>query len=98
MAAYSELYDLRTDSGLRNKIAVATVVAAQEKLAGTPTAAEASWARGVTNSPNSAAKAVINLVLAANKAASTSAILAASDEDLQTAVDDVVDGLILGEE
>ena len=97
MAAYLELYDLRSNSGLRNKIAVATVIAAEEKLSGTPTAAEATWALGVVTNPNAAAKEVINLVLAANKSSSTSAILSATDAAIQANVDAVVDGLILGD-
>jgi len=97
MATYAELYDLRNNSELRNKIAVAVVVAAQAKLAGTPSAAEAGWARGVIRSPGSTADAAINLVLAANKTAEVSAITGATDAAIQSNVDAIVDGLVLGE-
>ena len=97
MATYTELYGLRTNSELQDKIAVAVVIAAEEKLSGTPSAAEAAWARGVVQNPGGTAKAAINLVLAANKAATSTAILAATDAAIQANVDAVVDGLILGE-
>ena len=96
MATYAELYALRVDDDLRVKVAVATVVAAQTKLAGTPSAAEAAWARGVIASPGNIAEQVVNLVLAANKSATGATIQGASDATVQTHVDAVVDGLILG--
>lgn len=96
MATYMELAGLRTDSDLQDKIAVACVIAAEAKLSGTPTAAQAAWATGVLASPGGAAKSVINAVLAANKDAAASAILAATDAAIQANVDAVVDGLILG--
>ena len=97
MATYLELFALRSDSDLQDKIAVATVIAAEAKLSGTPTAAEAAWAKGVIASPGGTANAVINAVLAANKDAAVGAITGASDAAIQSNVDAVVDGLILGE-
>ena len=94
MATYTELFDLRNDSVLRNKIAVAVVVSAEGKLAGTPTAEEAAWAVDVISNPDGTAKQVINLVLAANKDATPSAILAATDAAIQANVDAVIDGLV----
>ena len=94
MATYEELYDLRTNDVLRHKVAVAAVVAAQAKLAGTPTAGEAEWARGVISSPGGTADQLVHLVLAANKSLDVSAILSATDAAVQTNVDALVDGLI----
>ena len=94
MATYAELYDLRVDDDLRHKVAVAAVVAAQTKLAGTPTAAEAEWARGVVASPDGTATQLVNLVLAANKGLTVAAIQSAADSAVQTNVDALVDGLI----
>lgn len=96
MATYLELSTLRSDSDFQDKVAVACVIAAEAKLSGTPSAAEASWARGVLASPGGTANSVINAVLAANKSASVAAILAATDAAIQANVDAVVDGLILG--
>ena len=97
MATYEELYDLRNNEPLKNKIAVAAVVAAEAKLSGTPTAAQATWARGVISSPSGTAKQLVNLVLAANKSLAVSVIQAASDSAIQSNVDAVIDGLIAGE-
>ena len=97
MATYAELYDLRSDSDLQDKIAVACVIAAEAKLSGTPSAAEATWAKSVLASPGGTANSVINAVLAANKGIAAATILAASDASIQANVDSVVDGLILGE-
>ena len=97
MAAYIDLYNVRSNTELRNTIAIAVVVAAQEKLAGTPSAVEAKWAVGVVRNPNGTAAAVINLVLAANKGLTIETILAAGDPAIQANVDACIDGLILGE-
>jgi hypothetical protein len=97
MATYAELYSLRSDSSLRNKVAVAVVIAAEGKLTGTPTAEEAAWAVSVISSPNNAARMVTNLVLASNKDTPVANILSASDSVIQTNVDSVIAGLILGE-
>ena len=97
MATYMELHALRSDSDLQDKIGVACVIAAEVKLSGTPSAADAAWAKGVIANPGNVATSVINAVLAANKDAAASAILAATDAAIQTNVDAVVDGLILGE-
>jgi len=94
MATYTELYDLRNDSEFRNKVAVAVVIAAEEKLSGTPTTAEAQWAVNAISNPGEVAKQVINLVLAANNSATPTQILEATDAAIQTNVDAVVDGLV----
>ena len=97
MATYAELFGLRQDSDLQDKIAVAVVVAAQSKLAGSPTAAEAAWAKSAIQNPGPLSKSIINVVLAANKDASVGTIQGASDAAIQANVDTVIDGLILGE-
>jgi hypothetical protein len=94
MATYEELYALGTNDVLRQKTATALVVAAQAKLAGTPTAAEAAWARGVIANPIAAANQVVYVILAANKDAAAAAIISASDTAIQTNVDAVVAGLV----
>ena len=43
MATYIELHELRTNDSLRQKVGVACVVAAQVKLAGTPSVEEAEF-------------------------------------------------------
>lgn len=95
MATYQELYALQTDDTLREKVAVAVVVAAQVLLAGTPSASEATWAKEMIQYPiGPKARSVVNIVLAANKGQSVAAIQGASDASVQSNVDAVVAGLV----
>lgn len=97
MATYQELYDLRSDSGLRNKVAVAVVIKAQDLLSGvSPTAAQVTWANAALQSPVQKADVLLGYVLAANKAAGVGAISSASDATIQSNVDAAVDALIAG--
>ena len=97
MSTYAELYDLRSNSALRNKIAVAVVKKAQSLLdGGTPTSTEVAWASNAISNPNQQAEKIVNYVLAANSAASTATILSASDVAIQANVDSAVDALIAG--
>lgn len=97
MATYTELYNLRSDSALRNKVAVACVVKAQGYLdEATPTTNEVAWANATINSPITMADKILNYVLAANKSATTSQITTASDAAIQTNVDAAVNALVTG--
>lgn len=93
MATYSDLYNLRNNSDLQNKIRVAVIVKAQQLIDGTPTANQLAWARTAIASPDSVAGELLNYVLAANKASSVAAIQGASDNAIQTNVDAAVDVL-----
>ena len=95
MATYAELFNLRHDSALINRISVAVSIAAEAKLvAATPTAAELAWAVQVLSNPGAEAQRVLYTVLAANKDATVAAIQGASDAAIQTNVEAVLDGLI----
>ena len=97
MATYAELFDLNSDDALRNKIAVAVVVKAQELIdGGSPTTAEITWANDAIGNPQSKASAIMNYVLAANKAATVAQIQGAADSAIQANVDTAVDALIAG--
>lgn len=97
MATYAELYDLRSDSALRNKVAVAVAVKAQALLdLASPTAGQVAWAKAAIDAPIAKADSLLNYVLAKNKAASTSQILAATDAAIQSNVDAAVDKIIAG--
>lgn len=97
MATYTELYDLRSDSSLLNRITVAAVVKAQSLIdGGTPTVDEITWANNTIMNPRDVAESLINYVLAANKAASVATIQGASDSAIQTNVDNAADALIAG--
>ncbi len=97
MATYQELFDLRSDSSLRNKVAVACVKKAQALLAGgTPTANEVARASSTLSSPIAQADKLFAYVLAANSAATVSQIQNATDTAIQTNVDTAADALIAG--
>ncbi len=95
MATYSELYGLWYESGLRNRVTVAVVVAAetvQGEDAGTPNHANRLvWAQQTFLNPASIAHAMFRVVLAANKDVTVEAILSATDVSIQGAVDTAVD-------
>jgi hypothetical protein len=94
MATYLELFDLQTNDGLRQKVAVASAVAAQNELTGTPTQQAAIWAKEVVANPLAAAERIVILILAANASATVAQINAASDASIQTNVNALVPGLI----
>ena len=97
MATYAELFELRSNSPLRNRVAVAIIIKAQSLIDGaTPTAAQIAWANAALQGPVDKAGEILNYVLAANKDASESQILDASDSAIQTNVDTAVDALIAG--
>ena len=97
MATYAELYELRSDSSLRNRVAMAVAVKAQALIDGnSPTAAQIAWASAAISNPTSKADMLMNYVLAANKDASVGQISSASDAAIQSNVDAAVDALVDG--
>lgn len=97
MATYLEIFGLRSNSDLQEKVAVAVVKKAQALLDGaTPTAAEVAWANAAIKDPVGEADSLLNYVLAANSAATVSAITGATDAAIQSNVDTAVDALIAG--
>jgi len=68
MATYQELFDLESNSALRNRTCVACTVEAQLLIdAATPTAAQLAWARATLADPMTAAQHMLRYLLAANK-------------------------------
>lgn len=94
MATYSELRALFNDSDLMEKVEVATVIAANTLIAGTPTTAEKAWAATVFSSPKAEAQKAVMSVLAANSDATVATIQAATDASIQTNVDTIVPILV----
>ena len=95
MATYAELYNLQSDSALKNRVAVACVVAA-EAIRGeddaTPNhASRILWAAAVFQNPAQEATRLFWAVLAANKDATVAQITGASDSAIQDNVDAAVD-------
>lgn len=97
MATYQELFGLALDtpSGLSEKITVGIAVKAQSIAVDVnSTAPQKSWAIGALRNPSGEFQAVLNYLLAANKAATAAQISGASDETVQTAVNAAVDQLL----
>ena len=95
MAAYEELYGLWHESSLRNKVAVAVVVAAetiQDEVDTIPNHANRLiWAREALEVPMSKTDAMYRIILAENRDLAVTQILGASDTAIQNAVDGAVD-------
>lgn len=97
MATYAELYDLRSDSSLRNKVAVAVAIKAQSLLdGGSPTSAQVTWAGEALRNPVGKAGELLNYVLAANNDATAGQITSATDAAIQTNVNAAVDAIVAG--
>ena len=97
MATYLELFTLRSDSNLQDKITIAVIKKAQSLLdKTTPTANEVTWAAEAISNPSIKAKSLINYILAVNDGLTVSQIKEASDVSIQTNVDSAVDALIVG--
>ena len=97
MATYAELFDLKSNNSLRNKIAVACTKKAQALLDGaTPTVNQVAWSASTISNPIGQADKIINYVLASNSSASAADIANATDSAIQASVDGAVDALIAG--
>lgn len=97
MATYTEIFDLRRDTDLRNKIAVAVAIKAQSLLDGaTPTAAQVAWAKEAIANPIDKADSLMVYVLAKNAGLTTTQITGATDAAIQTAVNGAIDKIISG--
>lgn len=100
MATYLEIFDLRSNSALRNRIAVACVVAAEairnESGATTNHANRMIWAKAVFANPESEAVRMLMALLAQNKDATVGQITGVTDANLQTGVNAAVDVFATG--
>ena len=95
MATYTEIRTLFSNDGLRNRVVVATIVAANDLLGGTPTPDEQKWSAAAFGSGRVEGQKAFMAVLAANKDAPVANIIGASDAAIQTNVDAVVPSLVV---
>ena len=96
MASYIDIRSiLFNDDSLKNRVDVATMIAADDLLTGTPTESEQKWAAAVFADPRSEGNKAFRSVLAANNGLSVAAIQGATDAALQTKVDLVVPNLVV---
>lgn len=101
MATYDELLAIATTGTvLISRMQVAAVIAAEKvrtELDTTPNHANRlKWAKATFQNSAGAARDLLWIVLAQNKAATSAAILGATDALIQTAVDAAVDVLAQG--
>ena len=100
MATYDELYGLRSNSSLRNKIEVALWIAASaisEEDVGTPNhAARLVWAKNTLAGSRSVAENILGFILAKNSGVDVGTIVNATDAAIQTNVNAVINMLALG--
>lgn len=90
MASYTELFALRIDSDLVNKVTQGDIDGA------TPTSNQLTWADAALSDPQAKAKELINYLLASNKDLTKSQIEGASDAAIQAKVDSAVDVRVSG--
>ena len=99
MATYIELRDLfggsQDSDEFRNRVHVATAIAAEAILAGTPSIEEQKWAANVFASPASEGQKAFIAVVSKNNAATIANIVGASDTDIQIQVDSIVPSLVI---
>ena len=100
MATYEELFDLRSDSVLRNRVAVAIAVAAEGIRTEAPAtehhAERVVWAKQAMNSTEALVAGMYVAVVAANASATVEQITQATDAAIQANVDAAVDFFATG--
>lgn len=100
MATYTELFALRANDDLRNKIAVACIVAAEtirgEAVNTVNHANRLIWAKAVFADPINEASRMLWAILAQNKVLTVAQITSAADTAIQTAVNNAVDVFATG--
>ena len=95
MATYTELYNLKSDSSLRNRVAVAITIKSKDIIAlETPTQDQKNWATKAITNPAEQADKIYNYLLADNASATVSQIQSATDAAIQTKVNTIIDKLI----
>jgi len=94
MATYTELYDLKNNAVLHNKVEVAVTVAAQaifnELASVTNHVNRLLWAKDALIDPKSKVQSMTWAILVTNKDATITNILSASDAAIQAAVNNIV--------
>ncbi len=100
MATYQDLFDLRRNPKLLDKVTVSIVVAVETIFAesgGTANHANRLiWAREASVKPEGMGKVFMGPVLVANKGATVAQIVGAADTAIQTDVDATVDSFADG--
>jgi hypothetical protein len=100
MATYAELFELRNNSDLRNRVAVACIVESEAIRTEPATTSNhnnrMAWAKAVFENPDREADRMMWAILAQNKSATPAQITGAPDATVQTAVHNAVDVFATG--
>ena len=95
MATYTEIYELRNDSTLKNKVTIACIITAEEIMLELDTVPNHNnrllWAKAVFANPPTEATRMYMALLAANNELEVVQIQNATDVVIQTNVNDHVD-------
>lgn len=95
MASYLELYELQTNSNLRNKITTAIRIASKDILDEvTPVTARVDWAKEALGNPESKLQEMMGYMLAVNAGAEKTAIESATDSSILANVYTAINNLI----
>jgi len=98
MAAYTDLHALRgssTVTPLRQKIAVAIAIKANAVAkSASPTAVMVEWSKQALATPDQFQELALNYILAEYNTQTTATIIGATDVQVQTAVNAIVDTLL----
>ena len=89
MATYLELYNMRDNDTLRQRIETALIIKAQSYLDGNATQSERAWAKMVFQDGHSESARMLKYLLAKNKAATVAQIEGVTDAALSTQIDAV---------
>lgn len=100
MATYVELYDLRSNSALKNRIMVGCIIAAEAIRTEAPATANHAnrllWAKAVFADPDAEATRMMMALLAQFNANTVAQITGATDAGIQSAVNSAVDVFATG--
>lgn len=95
MASHEELFSIRNDSALQNRVESAVLIAAEAVMLEDPATENNTnrriWAKQVFAGPRSKSDPIFNAILAAYHALSEAQIRAATDEQIDTAVTNHID-------
>ena len=94
MATYAEIFNIQSNDSLKNKVAIACIVAAEairlEAPATPNNVNRLLWAKEVFRDPKLAAESMMWAVLAANNGLTVAQIEGATDAAIQSKIDDAV--------
>ena len=95
MATYTDLRKLFGNDELKNKLDIATVIAANNLLSGTPLPDDQKWASSVFANPRNESVKAYMAVIAENSGLTVVQIEGATDAAIQAQVDAVVPSLVV---